>query len=526
MNKPNNLNLHDYLKMAKRRMWSILLPMLLVFALSAGVALLLPSIFRSTSTILIEEQEIPSNFVAAAVTSYAEQRLQSINQRIMSTTKLIDIIKRFHLYPKLKDRWTTEEIIDKMREDIHLQTISADVVDRRTGRPTAATIAFTLSYEGKNPGKVQKVANMLASLYLEENLKVRERQTRETYTFIEEEMEKVKADLGAVEAKIAAYKDQHMNELPEMLPINMQSLNNTERSIDQLTAQLRTIREREGYLQTQLASIPQMEDPDKKRLEELNNQLAFLTTRFKDQHPDVRHTRMDIEKLEQKMARSGKTLNEIPQPPDNPAYISLSAQLSSSRADIDSLKRQIADLKQTRARYQAHIENTPKFEQEYNALMIERNNTHLRLNDLMAKFMEARVAHGLETEQKGERFTLIDPARFPEEPFKPNRLAIILIGMVLGIGAGVGWAAMREFGDDTVYHAETLAMETGISVLGSIPAIILKKDIIQKRIRRLLWCLIIIALIAAGIAAFHFLVMDLDVFWVKLMRKIDRMLVL
>ncbi len=126
------------------------------------VALLLPRIYKSTSTILIEEPEIPREYVTTTVTSYAEERLQTINQRVMSSTNLLEVIKRFNLYADLKDKWTTEEIVDKMRKEIEFETISANVINRRTGNPTEATIAFSLAYKGKDPAVVQQVANVLA----------------------------------------------------------------------------------------------------------------------------------------------------------------------------------------------------------------------------------------------------------------------------------------------------------------------------------------------------------------------------
>ena len=296
--EPKEMTLNDYLVIVKRRKWSFILPAAMFIIATAVVALTLPSIYKSTSTILIEEQDIPIEFVMASVTSYAEQRLQSIYQRIVSFSKLLDMINRFNLYPDLKERWTTEEIVEKMREDILLEPISAEVTDRRTGRPSTATIAFTLSYEGKNPGNVQRVANVIASLFLEENLRVREKQVTETSEFLENEMEKVKANLSELEAEMAEFKTAHMNELPELLQVNMQSLNNIESNIERLSEQLRNLKEREGYLQTQLASSPwnlpappgdQDERFDLVRLEELKIQLVHLQSRYSEQYPDVKN---------------------------------------------------------------------------------------------------------------------------------------------------------------------------------------------------------------------------------------------
>ena len=160
------LEIGDYVDILRRRKWSLVLPAFLVMVLAAAVAFSLPSIYKSSATILIEAQDIPADFVMTTVTGYAEQRIQSTQQRIMSSTKLMEIVNRFNLYREYLDRWTTEEVVDKMRQDIHLDLISADTIDRRTGRASVATIAFTLSYEGKQASTVQRVTDTLVSLFL------------------------------------------------------------------------------------------------------------------------------------------------------------------------------------------------------------------------------------------------------------------------------------------------------------------------------------------------------------------------
>ena len=524
--EPTVKTLNDYVAVVNRRKWSFIFPAAIVFVAATIVAFALPSIYKSTSTILIEEQEIPDEFVTASVTSYAEQRLQSIHQRIVSYTKLLEMINRFNLYPDLKERWTTEKIVEKMREDIILEPISVDTVDRRTGRPSAATIAFTLSYEGKSPDEVQRVANTLTSLFLEENLQVRKKQATETSEFLENEMKKVKATLTRLEAQMAEFKGAHVNELPELLQVNMQSLNNVESNIERLNEQLRSLREREGYLQTQLASIPREFEEgqrDKIRLAELKVELVHLKTRFSEQYPDVIKTRSEISELE-KRVNDSTNQSENPghsnNPPDNPAYITLASQLSSTQADILSTRRQIQEADKTANLYRQRILNTPKVEESYKAILNERDNTQAKFNDMMRKHMEAEVAQGLEKEQKGERFTLIDPARLPENPEKPNRLAIMLIGMVLGIGAGVGWASLREFTDLSIRDSESLALATSFPVLASIPDIVTDEDIQRKKKKHIVMIIALVLCVVTGLIVFHFLVMDLNVFWAKLMRKI------
>jgi len=510
---------NDYLAVLKRRKWSLVLPAVIVMLISAAVALILPPVYQSVSTILIEEQEIPDNFVMSTVTSYAEQRLQSIHQRIMSTSRLLEIITRLDLYKDLREKATTEEVIEEMREDISLDYISAEVVDRKTGRPATATIAFTLSYEAKeNPATVQKVANILASLFLEENLQVRERQAMEATSFLGDERAKVKKNLDEIEQKIAEFKEGHINELPEVLQVNLQSRHNVQTSIERLSEQLRSLKEREGALQSELANLsPQMGMEDIKRLEALKLELNRLESSFTEQYPDVIKTKLEIEKLTKNISSGEKaSLSAVP---DNPAYISLSSQIAGVQAEIESVKRQDADLQKNEDNLNKWIEATPGVEETYNALLSERRNRQTKFDDLSQKLMEANVAYGLEKDQKGERFTLIDPARLPEKPEKPNRLAILLIGIVLGIGAGVAGAALMEFSDESVRNVEILARETSFPVLAAIPMISCAEDKQQHKHHRRWGVLLFLGILLVAVLAFHFLVMDLNVFWAKLMRR-------
>jgi capsular polysaccharide biosynthesis protein len=206
--------------------------------------------------------------------------------------------------------------------------------------------------------------------------------------------------------------------------------------------------------------------------------------------------------------------------PDNPAYINLKAQLTNARAEIDLLRHQLKELEVSAAEFRRRIAATPDVEEAYNALISERNNTQAKFDDLMRKHMEASVSQGLEKEQKGERFTLIDPARLPEKPLKPNRLAIMLIGLVLGVGAGIGFAALREFSDDAVHNPDQLELATKFPVLAGIPPIVTRADIVRKRWKRVALATGTIGVIVAGIVVFHLMVMDLNVFWAKLMRKL------
>ncbi len=513
----------DYIGILKRRKVSLVIPALIVFLIAALVGLLLPSIYKSSSTLLIEAQEIPADYVHSTVTSFAEQRIQQTNQRIMSSSKLLEIIKEFDLYTELVETWTSDEIIEKMREDIKLEPVSVEVVDQRSGKLGAVTIAFTISYEGKQARKVQQVATKMTSLFLEEDLQVLSRGAEDASNFLEDEKNKLKVQLEAAEKRLADFKEEHFNELPELLQVHMQQLNNIERQIDTVDAQIRSLREQKGYIEAQLVSVNPSGNAEDQRLDQLQIALATLKSKFSDEHPDVIKIKAEIAEVEKNIEQSKATGTDLKQP-NNPAWITLSSQLASAEAELDSYREQRKKLYKDKEDYNNRIAATPRVAEEYNSIMSELKSIQAKHDDLLLKLMESKVAHGLQKEQKGERFTLIDPARLPEKPYKPNRIAIVLIGLVLGIGAGVGTASLMEFSDSSVRNATSLSLATSFPVLSTIPVIVTEKDLARKKKKRLAVIAGTIVALIAGITIFHFFVMDLDIFQAKVLRKTDKIM--
>ena len=501
----------DVIAIIKRRKWYIIVPAVSIFLIAVIVAFAWPRTYRSASTILIEEQEIPREYVMTTVSSYAEQRLQAINQRIMSSTRLTEIIKKQNLYADLQKKSTMEEIIDRMRKDIKFDMISADVIDRRAGRSTAAAIAFSISYEGHNAAVVQQVANVLTSLYLEENLRVRGQQTEGAMKFMEEERKAVEEQMAEVEGQIADFKQKHVNTLPELAQYNLGAIDRVEQNIDRLKIRLEELKEKESYLQTQLASAPSSD-----RLRELRMQLKSLEGRYTPKHPDVIKTKAELEELEKKKKATGKSSTAEP---DNPAHVTLSAQLASIRSEIEAVRRQIRDAEAQRRTYDGRIASSARVEEGYRLLMSRRNSLQAKYDDISKKYMESKTASGLEKDQMGERFTLIDAARLPEKPVRPNIPGILLIGLMLAIGAGAGSAVLKELSDHSVRSAGTLSSTLGLPVLAVIPDIVIAEETAQvSQKRKIIFVGVAVALVCAIIIV-HFFFMDLDVLWARVMRK-------
>ena len=214
-------DIQDYIIAIRKRKTAIFSIFSVVLFLTISVAFLLPAIYRSSSTILIEQQEIPPELVMSTVTSYAAERIQTIQARVMTRTNLLRIVDEFKLYEDVRKFETTEEVIARISEDISLDVISAEVVDPRTGRPSSATIAFSLSYKGESPNKVQRVANELTTLYLNENLSSRSQKATETSQFFKEETERLSNQIDELETKIAVFKQLHADALPELQALNL-----------------------------------------------------------------------------------------------------------------------------------------------------------------------------------------------------------------------------------------------------------------------------------------------------------------
>lgn len=519
-----------YWDILKREKFGMILVFTLVFITVAAVALLLPAVYRSSAIIMIEEQQIPQDFVMTTVGTYAEQRVHNIRQRVLSFTRLNSIINQHNLYSDLQGKWLAEEIIEKMRDDIHVETLATEIIDRRTGRPTAVTTAFTVSYEGKNPQAVLRVTNTLVSLFLEENLRVRQQRVTETSDFLAGEASRIKNELAAADREVAEFKQQHVNELPELFTVNMQSLSAIERAIERVDSELRSLKKQKGSLTTQLAGVPPHIDSIDERLrnrdmlQRLRVELSGLRQRYTDQYPDIAIIKAQIRELETAFENDINTENlaggnQIGRP-DNPVYITLNAQLSGIQANINGLKNQITGFERKAGQYKELIRNTPQVEEFYLVLMNRRTSLQSKYNELVQKHHTAEIAQELERDQKGERFTLMEPPRLPEKPIKPNRLAIFVIGFILAGGAGIGFVAIREFVDTSARTPEALFALTGAPILAGIPKIITKKEQQQKRRNKIAVFMAVIIAICSAVAAFHFFVMDLEIFLAKLMRRL------
>lgn len=551
------------------------------FMLTLLPVFMLPPIYQSSATILIESQEIPQELVRSTVTGYIEERLQSISQIALNRTNMLSMIEQYDLYTKERQRLTTEEIVSRMRKDIVMTPIQADVIGA-SGRPVSATIAFSLSYKSKQPRKALNTTNALVSLFLEENYKNREARALTTYGFLEKQNQELSKKINEIEEEIARFKEIHLTALPEMITLNLQNLERTQREFESKREFIRNLADRKIYLEGQLATLsptrpyvgadgrpvlhPAEElkvlrsqyislratrsekhpdiialkqkiavleqytgdnsgtiaDLEKAKTEQLGK-LAGLKGKYTENHPEVIATQNELEAIEtllseaRKNNRGGQASSVVP---DNPAYITIDTQLKSVMLEIDNEKKNLIELGKKYDDYQRRIELTPQVEQDYRKLQRDLTITQAQYQENMAKLMMAGEAKVLEEERAGERLTLIDPPILPESPVSPNRFLILVIGGVLSLGAGGGAVALREILDGTVHGRYQINNITRLPVLVGIPYYATKQERGRRSFQRKIIVAGGVAILLGMILLCHFAFMPLDILFYTIQNKI------
>ncbi len=365
LEKPNPLR--EYLMAAKLRRKTLRLAFGIGVLAAAALAVLLPPKYRSSGTILIEQQEMPQELVRSTITSYADERIQVISKRVMTTETLLNIINRYDLYPTERTKDTREALLKRMRKDIGLKMISADVIDPRSGRPTSATIAFEVSYSSRSPDLAAKVANELTTLYLNENLNNRTERARDAASFLEAEADRVNRQMADLEAKLADFKDKNLQKLPELTQLNMTLLDRTDEQLREAQNRRDSLEQQRTYLEAQLAQLKPnstvFSDTGERivssadRLKMARSQLASAQAMYAPDHPDVVRLKREVEGLEKTVAGSGGAkpgaggapsteLNDLRRRVENArsALASAKERYSPEHPDVIRLQRQVADL--------------------------------------------------------------------------------------------------------------------------------------------------------------------------------------
>ena len=539
----------DILIIAKRRYRYLVIPLVLGLAASIAASLLWPPTYRSVATILIQDSSIPEDFIGSMVDSYADHRVQVITQRVMTTSNLVSVIERLNLYG---DDWKSKsmsQIATMMREDINLELVGAEAINPKNSRLVQETIAFTLSFDYRDPDTAQSALEELVTLYLGENARTRRERVSETVDLLRREVENNRQTVERLEAGLATFKEQYAGKLPDQILAKQRQQDEIQRELLDIEKRLVALDEKRIYLAAQMAQIDPADIPvrdkeqwsaaeklralqseyitlssryvpdhpdvlrvgrelealeaevqagsDRPALEAqrdaLRSQLATLTGTYSAAHPEILRINRELEAVEERLRSSPSGFGQT-----NPLLIQLNAQLASADSEYRALLQQRKSRQGLLEKHEGEIGEGPQIEREYRALVREYESALATYTDVQAKKRRAELGEAMEAQKKTEQFNLLEAPNLPIEPVAPDVNTILVIGTVLSLLVAVGAAVLSEVMDYSVYGARQLTEIAGVPPLVVIPRIRTPADNIRAwkiRIAGAVGGLIVIALV-------------------------------
>lgn len=502
---PESFDYQRYLGIMRRRHLHFLLPLLLGWAAVWGASWVLPPRYVSSTLILVEQPTMPRDYVTPNVSDDVQERLQSITQQILSRTRLLHIIDQFSLYASDHGQRTPDEKVERMRKDISIDL----------GRdPREQINSFNVSYKSHDPHLAQRVTSELTNLFINENLEVRQQQSEDTTRFLENQLETARQSLTQQEDRIRQFKGHYVGEMPGQLASNLQILSGLQSQLQNEEDALNSARQQHVYLQTLVdqyralqgttrgsdgvsAGLPALDQ----ELDREKAELADLTSRYTERHPDVRKLKEQIAKTEKMREQLLASLNTkaaegasstdstSPSLGGNTAQASLLAQiqsqLRSNQLEISNREHSVASLKQKVDDYQGRLNLEPVREQQLADLTRGYEQSKATYDELLKKKNESAMATSMELLQQGERFRMVDPPSFPQKPDFPNRLKFCGFGLAAGLLLGFLVVGLFEMVDDRLYNAKEIKSLLAAPIIGEIPVIVNDEDC--RRARRELW---------------------------------------
>lgn len=487
----------EYLGIALRRRWWILLPLFLTWIAVWGVSWFLPSTYQSEALILVEQQKVPDQYVTPNVTSNLQARLESLTQQILSRTRLQATIDRFHLYSRrdgMNGGSNSGDSVEQMRSDIKIELVDTP------GRPGEFS-AFKLRYSARSAELAQEVNSELTTLFINENVKTQQELSENTTAFLESQLAEARANMEAQEAKVAGFKAKHLGELPTQLESNVQilsglqgQLQNAQRTVDaakqqklyleSLLQQYQSAQASVGIGRGDVAMTPiQILDKD---LRDMHLRLQDLQARYTEQHPDIIALKDKIAKTEKLKNQAVAELAANPKDPRTTTAVEPAAmgevqngasnsmmqvqsQLKANQLEISNDQQRERDLESQISAYQARLNLAPETEQELTNISRGYEESKTNYNSLQQKQMQSQLATSLEHQQQGQQFRIIDPPSFPDKPSSPNHLWFSLGGLMAGFCLGLGLTAILEMMDVRIRQEKDLELIGPLRVLVGIP---------------------------------------------------------
>jgi len=490
-----------------KRRWFLIIPFCISMIVGTYFVFTLPKIFSAKTSILVEPQRVPRNYVQSLVSIDINARISTISQQILSRTNLEKIIKEFRLFPDQESKnMFLEDKVSNVRK-----RISVKVTKARRGAD-----AFSISFKGKEPKKVMKVANALATYFINENLKVRESQAVGTSDFLDDERKAMKKRLVKVEQALREYRKKYMGELPEQLETNLRILERLQAQVSERQQTLNDTKKRLIELKDRFSMAQDIQasrgaiQPETEALsilEQMKQQLVNLQSRYTERHPDIIRLKRIIAEHETKtenISENNSGESSASQPMDRQKLMKLAYmnQTKEIKGEIKTLTEELSELQNQINIHEKRVESTPKREQELMSLRRDYQNIQSAYSSLLSRKLEAEIAVNMERKQKGERFRILDSARLPQKPISPDMKRLFMLAMAAGLGIGGGLIFLLEYFNTSFRMPEDVESYLGLSVLATVPEIYQSKDLKKNRLHQALsiFSIMIAFILFAGFA--------------------------
>ncbi|MFZ0799395.1 MAG: Wzz/FepE/Etk N-terminal domain-containing protein [Terriglobales bacterium] len=493
MSENRELTMDDYLAMLRRRLKVILIPALLAPIGGFMVSYAFPPKYTSQSTVLVEGQKVPDNYVTPVITEDFTQRVQTLTQEILSPTRLRPVIEGLALVKPDEEAKLISEIQSNMQVEPVITSMSsaaqAGISGAKKKRPTTSdepVPGFTVNYNDSNAERAQKICNALTSLIVDENLRERGDIAKSTTDFLSRQLDDAKRALDDQDAKLAAFKKQYFGQLPTDTDNNMRMLISLNSQLDASTQALSRAEQDKAYTESMLAqhiaawkTSQSSTNPQtlEQELTQLQGQLLQLQARYTDDHPDVIKTKADIAEVEKKLkevnaasaAASASDSSEKASAAEPPEIQQLRTQIHGYQNVIDQSTVEQKKLQSAINLYQSHMAMSPGIEEQWKLLTRDNDNAQAFYKDLLAKKSTSEVATNMENQQEGEQMQILATAGLPDSPSFPIRPILAAGGLGVGLGLGLIIAVWLEFSDKSIRTAKDAAAIMDLPLLISVP---------------------------------------------------------
>jgi succinoglycan biosynthesis transport protein ExoP len=457
--------------------------------------------YQATASIILQPSSVPKDIIESTVISYSDQQIEVVQGKVLTVDSLQDIVKEIDPYPLLT-KLTPAEKAQKILDDTSLER-----VDPVTLKPQAESNAFSLHYNNGVPATALAIDARLSQLFLTYNQRQRTEAAGEAVGFLKKQSDNVMQQMRDVDAQVAAVKRQYGDALPDSLARNEAMMEDTQRQIDSLQQQILTAQEKESELSLQLSQTsPNLitQSGDLTDVATVRAKLTEAEQRYTPDHPEVKRLKHALETL---MAQASTNASGVAQVANNPAYQMIETQLSGAHNTLRGLQQLLASTQSKYGQLHERVATTPTAERAVSEILRRKQALQNEYQQTQDKLQSANLAESFESQQGGERFTMLRAPSVPRSPVFPNRLGLILLGLVVGAAlAGIAVASAESM-DQHVRTSRDLALPDNALMLGSIPFIKNKHDR-RKRVIVLgsfaaAYCLAAFVAIAAIFSSLH-----------------------